>query len=208
MTRVLLDAPPGGAERYFVDFGDDASDGRALLIWEDRTPGDPGRVNLALPARAAETLARVLVARIPQDERLRDDLTNALSELAWQYEQAMARAHAAHSMNIAVYPPKVLSTTTDVLQLADTPKSISLPIRLAVNLLAALWIAVASWRMGGATRVIGLIVAIDTALYSAVALLTPFAFVVTLPALVLLPLWFWLVGRQLAQTAPALRVRQ
>jgi hypothetical protein len=109
---------------------------------------------------------------------------------------------------VAAYIWLVVDTTTDVMQLADTPKSIYLPIRLAVNVLAALWIATASWRMVGATRVIGLIVAIDTALYSAVALLTPFAFVVTLPALALLPLWFWLVGRRLAQTEPALPIKQ
>ncbi|HEV7126880.1 MAG TPA: hypothetical protein VGN32_05500 [Ktedonobacterales bacterium] len=100
---------------------------------------------------------------------------------------------------LAAYVWLVVDTATDLMQLADTPKSLYLPIRLAVNVLAALWIAAASWRASGATRVIGFIVAIDTALYSAVALLSPLAFVVTLPALVLLPLWFLLVGRRLAQ---------
>jgi len=65
--------------------------------------------------------------------------------------------------------------------------------------LAALWIAAASWRMQGATRIIGLFVAVDTALYSALAPFSPLAFVVTLPSLVLLPVWFWLVGRLLAR---------
>jgi hypothetical protein len=100
---------------------------------------------------------------------------------------------------IAAYVWLVVDTTTDLLQLADTPKSIYLPIRLGANVLAALWIAAAAWRTTGATRIIGLVVAVDTALYSALALLTPLAFLVTLPALVLLPVWFWLVGRRLAR---------
>ncbi len=100
---------------------------------------------------------------------------------------------------VAAYIWLVVDTATDLMQLADTPKSIYLPVRLAVNVLAALWIAAASWRMLGATRVIGLIVTISTALYSAVAQVSPLAFVVTLPALVLLPVWFLLVGRHLAR---------
>jgi hypothetical protein len=67
------------------------------------------------------------------------------------------------------------------------------------NGLAALWIAAASWRMKGAMRIIGLFVAVDTALYSALAPFSLLAFVVTLPSLVLLPAWFWLVGRLLAR---------
>ena len=35
--------------------------------------------------------------------------------------------------------------------------------------------------------------------HSALALLSPLAFLVTLPALVLLPVWFLLVGRHLAR---------
>jgi hypothetical protein len=100
---------------------------------------------------------------------------------------------------LAAYIWLVVDTTTDLMQLADTPKSIYLPVRLAVNVLASLWIAAAAWRMTGATRVIGLVVAVDTALYSALAPFSPLAFVVTLPALVLLPVWFWLVGRHLAR---------
>lgn len=99
----------------------------------------------------------------------------------------------------AAYIWLIVDTATDLLQLADTPKSVYLLIRLAVNVLAALWIAAASWRMEGAVRVIGLIVAVSTALYSAVAPFSPLAFLVTLPALALLPLWFLLVGRRLAR---------
>jgi hypothetical protein len=99
---------------------------------------------------------------------------------------------------IAAYTWLIIDTATDLMQLLDTPKSLYLPIRLAVNVLAALWIAAASWRMKGARRIIGLFVAVDTALYSALAPFSPVAFVVTLPSLMLLPVWFWLVGRLLA----------
>lgn len=98
----------------------------------------------------------------------------------------------------AAYVWRVVDTATDLMQFADSPKSVYLPIRRGVNVLAALWIAAASWRASDATRVIGLIVAVAIALYSAVAFLSPFAFVVTMPALVLLPVWFFRVGRGLA----------
>ncbi len=58
-----------------------------------------------------------------------------------------ALAFLALGTALAAYVWLVVDTTTDVLQLADTPKSIYLPIRLAVNVLAALWIAAALWRM-------------------------------------------------------------
>jgi hypothetical protein len=50
----------------------------------------------------------------------------------------------------------------------------------------------------GAIRVIGVIVAGDLALYSFIAFI-PLTFLVLVPSLVLLPCWFVLVGRLLAQ---------
>jgi len=44
---------------------------------------------------------------------------------------------------------------------------------------------------------------VDTALYSALAPFSSLAFVVTIPSLVLLPVWFWLVGRLLARKQTA-----
>jgi hypothetical protein len=79
-------------------------------------------------------------------------------------------------------------------------------LRLAVNLLAALWIASAAWQATGAVRCIGLFVAVDFALYSFLGLPFAWAFFITLPSLVLLPVWFVLIGRLLAKesghTAP------
>lgn len=98
---------------------------------------------------------------------------------------------------VAAYLWLVLDMCTDLLQLAGTPKSLYLVLRLGVNLFAALWIASASWSARGALRAVGLFVAFDFACYSCIAWLTPRAFVVTLPSLLLLPLWFALAGRAL-----------
>ncbi|HEX6779882.1 MAG TPA: hypothetical protein VF099_16870, partial [Ktedonobacterales bacterium] len=99
----------------------------------------------------------------------------------------------------AGYTWLVIDMLTDLLQLGGASKSVYLVIRLTINLVAALWIATASWHASGAIRGIGLFVAIDFACYSLVILLTPLAFLVVLPSLVLLPLWFLLIGRRFAR---------
>jgi len=63
---------------------------------------------------------------------------------------------------------------------------------------AALWIASASWQAKGTTRIVGWLLAFDLAIYSLIAFL-PLTFVVLVPSLVLLPLWFVLVGRLLSR---------
>jgi hypothetical protein len=101
---------------------------------------------------------------------------------------------------IAGYVWLVVDMLTDLLQLGGTPKSLYLVMRLAINLVAALWIAAASAQAWGALRGIGIFVAIDFAGYSIVSFITNFAswaFVITLPSLVLLPVWFVLVGNRI-----------
>jgi hypothetical protein len=111
---------------------------------------------------------------------------------------------------IAGYVWLVVDMATDLLQLGGASKSVYLVLRLAINLVAALWIATASWRATGALRPIGVFVAVDFAGYSLLILLTPLAFLVVLPSLVLLPVWFLLVGRRFAreQAQPAARPEQ
>lgn len=92
----------------------------------------------------------------------------------------------------------VLDMATDIMQLNGVLKVTYLALRYGANVAAALWIASASWQAKGAIRVIGVIVALDLAVYSFIAFI-PFTFLLLLPSLVLLPLWFWLVGRSLAQ---------
>ncbi|GAC1587554.1 MAG: hypothetical protein NVS4B1_31130 [Ktedonobacteraceae bacterium] len=91
----------------------------------------------------------------------------------------------------------VLDIATDIMQLNGVVKLTYLSLRYGANIAAALWIASASWQGKGAMRVIGVIVALDLATYSFIAFI-PFTFLVLVPSLVLLPLWFWLVGRTLA----------
>lgn len=98
----------------------------------------------------------------------------------------------------AAYIWLVLDMGTDLLQLGGAPKSLYLVIRLGVNLLAALWIASASLRTRGGMRWLGVFVATDFACYSFVGLLSPLAFLIALPSLVLLPLWFILAGHRIA----------
>ena len=99
----------------------------------------------------------------------------------------------------AAYVWLVLDMGTDLLQLDGAPKSLYLVIRLGVNLFAALWIMLASWRARGGMRWLGMFVAADFACYSFVGLLSPVAFLIALPSLVLLPLWFVLAGRHIAR---------
>jgi hypothetical protein len=92
----------------------------------------------------------------------------------------------------------VLDIATDIMQLNGVVKLTYLGLRYGANVAAAIWIASASWQGKGAMRVIGVIVALDIALYSFIAFI-PFTFLVLVPSLVLLPLWFVLVGRLIAR---------
>ncbi len=88
----------------------------------------------------------------------------------------------------------VLDIATDIMQLNGVVKLTYLSLRYGANIAAALWIVSASWQAKGAMRIIGIIVAVDLALYSFIAFI-PFTFLLLVPSLILLPLWFLLVGR-------------
>jgi hypothetical protein len=115
----------------------------------------------------------------------------------------VATLPAAAWARVAAYAWLVGDMGTDLAQLAGAPRSIYLAVRLVVNVLAALWIGAAAWRAHGATRGIGVFVALDTAAYSALGPFVSWAFVVTLPSLVLLPIWFVLAGRRIDHLAVA-----
>jgi len=72
------------------------------------------------------------------------------------------------------------------------------PSQLTIATYAALWMASASWQAKGTARIVGWLLAFDLAIYSFIAFL-PLTFVVLVPSLVLLPLWFVLVGRLLSR---------
>lgn len=93
----------------------------------------------------------------------------------------------------------VIDIATDIMQLNGTPAMTYLPMRYGGHVSAALWIASSALQTRGAMRVSGLLLAFDLALYSFIAFI-PLTFIALLPSLVLLPLWFVLIGRLLSRS--------
>lgn len=101
----------------------------------------------------------------------------------------------------------VVDLATDVMALNGVTAATFLSMRYGGHVAAALWIASSSWRVGGATRAVGLLLALNLGGYSFVAPFDPTHFAGLLPVSLLLPLWLVLVGRRLARDAkPGRRV--
>lgn len=101
----------------------------------------------------------------------------------------------------AAYAWLIGDIVSDLMQLAGSPTSQYLTLRLFVNVLAAIWIIAASWSAPLAMRIIGIFVAVDLVSYSLTAPFSKMAFLVALPSLVFLPVWFALVARRLTALA-------
>ena len=96
-----------------------------------------------------------------------------------------------------------IDMTTDIMALNGVADATFLPMRYGGHIAAALWIATASWEAKGATRAVGLLLALDLASYSFIA---PFvSFVALFPSIVLLPTWFILVARHIGHGPEAAR---
>lgn len=94
-----------------------------------------------------------------------------------------------------------IDMTTDIMALNGVADATFLSMRYGGHIAAALWIATASWQAKGATRGVGLLLALDLGVYSFIA---PFvSFVALLPSIVLLPAWFVLVARAIGHEAEA-----
>jgi hypothetical protein len=91
----------------------------------------------------------------------------------------------------------VVDMATDIMALNGVATPTFIAMRYGGHLSAALWIALTSLQAKGATRIIGLLLALDLGGYSFVAPFDPTHFVGLLPSFVLLPLWLVLVGRLL-----------
>ncbi len=91
----------------------------------------------------------------------------------------------------------VVDVVTDIMALNGVTTPTFIAMRYGGHVSAALWIAVASWHTRGASRIIGLLLALDLGGYSFVAPFDPTHFVGLLPSFVLLPVWLVLVGRLL-----------
>lgn len=92
----------------------------------------------------------------------------------------------------------VIDIATDIMVLNGVADSIYLPMRYGGHISAALWIASASWQAGGATRLAGLLLALDLGGYSFIPN-APAALLI--PSGVLIPLWLVLAGRRLGRGA-------
>lgn len=103
----------------------------------------------------------------------------------------------------AAYAWLIGDIVSDIMQLAGAPTSQYLTLRLFVNVLAAIWIMVTSWSAPLAMRIVGIFVAVDLVSYSLTAPFSKLAFLVAVPSLVLLPIWFALVARRLTAMAEA-----
>ena len=86
---------------------------------------------------------------------------------------------------------------SDLMQLFGSLTAQYLALRLFVNVLAAVWIVAASWRAPVAMRIVGIFVGCDLVAYSVSAIFNPAAFIISLPSLLLVPIWFELVARRL-----------
>lgn len=101
----------------------------------------------------------------------------------------------------AAYAWLIGDIASDIMQLAGSPVSQYLTLRLFVNVLAAIWIMVTSWSAPLAMRIVGIFVAVDLISYSLTAPFSKLAFLVAVPSLVFLPIWFALVARRLTALA-------
>jgi hypothetical protein len=88
----------------------------------------------------------------------------------------------------------VIDMATDIMALNGVASTISLPMKYGGHVSAALWITSSCWQAKGATRLVGLLLALDLGVYS---FIPRGSFVVLLPSGLLFPIWFWLVGRLL-----------
>jgi hypothetical protein len=88
----------------------------------------------------------------------------------------------------------VIDIATEIMGLGGVAKVTYLSLRYGGHISAAIWIASASWQEKGAMRIVGYLLALDLVIYS-FTIFVPFAFVILIPSLVLLPLWIVFVGR-------------
>ncbi|MGI8588222.1 MAG: hypothetical protein ACR2M0_11130 [Chloroflexia bacterium] len=90
----------------------------------------------------------------------------------------------------------VLDMTTGIMALNGVAAAIFIAMRYGGHVSAGVWIAAASWQAKGATRIVGLLTALDLAGYSFAAPFVPMY--VLYPAELLLALWLLLIGLRLS----------
>jgi len=91
----------------------------------------------------------------------------------------------------------VIDITTDVMALQGVADTLYLPMRYGGHVSAAVWIAAASWQAKGATRIVGLLLALILGGYSLIPHGPLGILILSWP---LLPLWFALIRYVLARS--------
>ncbi len=108
---------------------------------------------------------------------------------------------------VSAYVWLIGEMVSDLMRLGSVDVSRYLTLGLIVNALAAIWLMGASWRAPLVMRIIGIFLACDLVAYALTAPFDAAASALALLALVLLPVWFALAGRALAQASPATPAR-
>lgn len=86
----------------------------------------------------------------------------------------------------------VLDMATDIMALQGVSPAIFLALRYGGHISSALWVAAASWQSKGAIRVVGILYALNLALFSYIP---HGSFFILIPTAFLFPLWLVLVAR-------------
>lgn len=104
---------------------------------------------------------------------------------------------------VSAYVWLIGDMVSDLMQAGGVGVSRYLTLRLIVNVLAAVWLMGASWRAPLAMRIIGIFVSVSLVAYALTAPFEGGAFILTIPSVFLLPIWFVLAGRLLSATSSA-----
>jgi hypothetical protein len=175
---------------------------------QERHTGQPA--GTAYATYGAAVLFAVSLARfffiprlgLPADSLLLAELNAGLLPIAAHLLlfPLVAALPASSWARAAGYGWLVIDMVSDIMALNGVPDATYLPLRYGGHVAAALWIATASWQAKGALRVVGLLLAVNLGGFS---LIPHASYLLLLPTGPLLPLWFALAGRRLAQSRAA-----
>lgn len=93
----------------------------------------------------------------------------------------------------------VVDMATDIMALNGVSPLIYLALRYGGHISSAVWAGSASWQARGASRIVGLLYALDIALYSYIP---HGSFLILLPSAILLPVWLILLAQFFKGEAP------
>src|SRR5579871_1221726 len=133
------------------------------------TKFQPGKLNN--PAFAAYGVALLFLLRFPTYLLPQTGLVVAIVAVAPHLLlfPVVSALSAPGWARAAGYGWLIIDITTDIMGLNGVPATIFLPMRYGGHVSAALWIVVAAWRTTGATRIVGVLLALFLGGYSFIA---------------------------------------